>query len=130
MMFSRLSLNLSVLLPRPCARLQSLPVRRYCAWLYQIDNILVERIAGPSPFGDRPAIVRDRMFKTFFFIPAVPCARMLIYSVFTNVLYAALLVRKAFWAQPIDRYPLISLSVLPLLAFTFLPRPRSMQPTA
>lgn len=33
------SLNLSVLLPRPCARLQSLPVRRYCAWLYQLDNI-------------------------------------------------------------------------------------------
>ena len=36
------------------------------------------------------------MFKTFFFIPAVHCARMLIYRVFTNVLYAALLVRKAF----------------------------------
>nr|DAG50207.1 MAG TPA: hypothetical protein [Caudoviricetes sp.] len=30
-MFSRPSLNLSVLLSRPCARLQSLPVRRYCA---------------------------------------------------------------------------------------------------
>nr|DAM66774.1 MAG TPA: hypothetical protein [Caudoviricetes sp.] len=28
---SRRRLNLSVLLPRPCARLQSLPVRRYCA---------------------------------------------------------------------------------------------------
>lgn len=43
-----LSLNLSVLLPRPCARIQSLSVRRSCAYLYQIDNILVERIAGPS----------------------------------------------------------------------------------
>ena len=96
MMSSRLRLNLSVLLPRPCAQIQSLPVRRYCAWIYQLDNILVERIAGPSLFGDRPAIVRDRMFKTFFFIPAVPCARMLIYRVFTNALYAALLVRMAF----------------------------------
>ena len=29
--YTRRCLNLSVLLPRPCARLQSMPVRRYCA---------------------------------------------------------------------------------------------------
>ena len=52
------------------------------------------------------------------------------HRVFTNVLYAALLVRMAFFSYLIDKYPLISLSVLLLFDFTFLPRPLSIQPTA
>ena len=58
------SLNLPVLIPRPCARLQSIPVRRYCAYLYQIDSILFRTNRGPSLGRGWSLYSATGMFKT------------------------------------------------------------------